>query len=94
MNRCIGLVMGLAIATPLLGADTAYKLPPKPIVEAVDAPSAPEAVVSPAGDAMLLVEYETNPPLEAVARPMLRVAGIRIDPGLSARRRTRRAIGL
>jgi dipeptidyl aminopeptidase/acylaminoacyl peptidase len=71
-----------------------YKLPPKPIVDAVDAATSPEAVVSPARDRMLLVEYEANPPLEAVARPMLRLAGTRIDPGLAAERRTWRAIGL
>jgi len=90
--RRLAVVLAVLVSSPVLGEG--YKVPPKPIVEAVDAPSAPEAFVSPAGDAMVLVEYETNPPLEAVARPMLRVAGIRIDPGLSARRRTRRAIGL
>ena len=90
--RRLAVLTALLLTAPLLAEG--YKLPPKPIVDAVAAATSPEAFVSPARDRMLLVEYEANPPLEAVARPMLRLAGTRIDPGLAAERRTWRAIGL
>jgi len=90
--RRTAILAALLVSAPVL-AD-GYKLPPKSIVDAVDAPPPLEAIVSPARDRMLLVEYEANPPLESIARPMLRLAGLRIDPGLSAERRTRRALGL
>jgi dipeptidyl aminopeptidase/acylaminoacyl peptidase len=74
--------------------DTAYKLPPREIVEIVDAVPTPEAVVSPTRDAMLLVEYEAYPPIAFVAQPILRLAGMRISPQTSSRQRTRRFTGI
>ena len=94
MKRFALLMALLASAALSLAADTAYKLPPKAIVDAVDAAPPPEAIVSLSRAAMLLVEYEANPPLAVIARPMLRIGGIRIDPGLSGRRRARRASAL
>jgi dipeptidyl aminopeptidase/acylaminoacyl peptidase len=75
-------------------AESVYKLPPKEIVEAVDAAVFPEAIASPARDALLLVDIEANPPISLLARPMLRIGGIRIDPALGGRRRVRRATGI
>ena len=59
------------------GAESVYKLPPKEVVDAVDARSAPEALASPSHDALLLVEVEDYPPISLLARPMLRIGGIR-----------------
>lgn len=82
------------VASALASADTAYKLPPKEIVDLVDAPPTPETVVSPTRDTMLLVDYEANQPIALVARPFLRLAGVRIDPRMGARQRTRRYTGI
>lgn len=82
------------VASAIASADTAYKLPPKEIVDLVDAPPTPETVVSPTRDTMLLVDYEANQPIALVARPFLRLAGVRIDPRMGARQRTRRYTGI
>ncbi len=75
-------------------AETRYKLPPREVVEIFDAPAPPTAVLSPRGDALLLVAVESNPPLALIAEPFLRLAGVRITPATSARRRTQRYTGL
>ena len=53
-------------------AQEPYKLPPKEVVELVDAPPPPQAVVSPTGDAVLLAEPEAYPPIALLAEPVLR----------------------
>jgi hypothetical protein len=61
-------------------AQSAYKLPPPGVVKIIDAPLTPTVVLSPTGNALLLVHLENYPPIEQLARPILRVAGVRIDP--------------
>ncbi|HYT32561.1 MAG TPA: S9 family peptidase, partial [Thermoanaerobaculia bacterium] len=86
--------VSLLLAALASVAETPYKLPPKEIVEAFDAPLTPEAVVAPTRNAVLLVEVETYPPISLLAQPILRLAGLRVSPRLSARQRTRRFTGL
>ncbi len=74
-------------------AQTRYKLPPKEIVDILDAPPAPFVIVSPTKNAMLFVEYRPNPSLEFIAQPILRLAGVRISPRLSAGQRITQYIG-
>ena len=62
-------------------ADEAYRQPPPEILHILNAPPTPEAMVSPAGTETLLVERILYPPVAELARPMLRIAGLRIDPG-------------
>jgi hypothetical protein len=91
-KRFILVVLGFAAAR--LCAQTAYKLPPKEIVDVIDAAPFPEAVVSPARDAMLLVEAEGYPPIALVSQPILRLGGLRISPAIGARQRLRRFTGI
>jgi dipeptidyl aminopeptidase/acylaminoacyl peptidase len=78
----------LALVTVPASADTAYKLPPKEIVDILDAPPTPQVAVNPLRDAMLLVDFEANPTIGLLARPLLRIAGLRIDPQANSRQRT------
>ncbi|HEY6050239.1 MAG TPA: S9 family peptidase, partial [Thermoanaerobaculia bacterium] len=97
MKRAAGaaLMVVAAFGASVPGfAESVYKLPPKEVVEAVDAAAFPEAIASPSRDALLLVDIEAYPPISLLARPMLRIAGIRIDPAMSSRRRVRRATGI
>lgn len=57
-----------------------YQLPPKEIIELVDAPSTPSLVVNPRGTLMLLLEGRELPTIEDLASEELRIAGMRIDP--------------
>lgn len=67
------------LAGPALPQET-YKKPPKEILDVLDAPVTPMAVVSPTWDTMLLAEPLRYPPIADLAQPMLRLAGLRINP--------------
>jgi dipeptidyl aminopeptidase/acylaminoacyl peptidase len=72
---------------------TTYKQPPREVIDILDAPSPPLVVPSPNGEWMLLVDVETMPPIELLARPFLRLGGVRVDPALGAKRREFRMKG-
>ena len=57
-----------------------YRLPPKSVVDIIDAAPEPSVILSPDGQSMLLIEFETMPDIGDLARPMDRLAGLRIDP--------------
>jgi dipeptidyl aminopeptidase/acylaminoacyl peptidase len=63
---------------PLVAQDP-YKLPPKVIVDILDAPPLPLALVSPDRVAILLGEQPSMPTIAELAAPMLRLAGSRIN---------------
>ena len=88
------LLVFLLLAAPPASAQEPYKLPPKEVVELVDAPPPPQAVVSPTGDAVLLAEPEAYPPIALLAEPVLRLGGVRISPATGCRQRTFRFTGL
>ena len=88
MRRCgLLLLFFLAIAALPAGAQTPYKLPPKDVVAILDAPPPPLVITSPARDAMLLVDVQPYPSIEVLAEPVLRVAGVRINPRTGSRQR-------
>lgn len=64
-----------------------YKTPPADVVDILDAPLTPAAVMSPMKDKILLVEYTPYPPISLVAQPFLKLGGTRINPVLNARQR-------
>jgi dipeptidyl aminopeptidase/acylaminoacyl peptidase len=57
-----------------------YRLPPPEIVRLVDAPRTPAAMIDPRRELILLMEQPSLPPISEIARPELRLAGLRIDP--------------
>jgi dipeptidyl aminopeptidase/acylaminoacyl peptidase len=61
-----------------------YKKPPQPILDILNAEPFPLASLSPARDVLLLATPLRYPPIAELARPMLRLAGVRIDPQNSA----------
>ena len=78
-----GAAFLLAAAAPgsaASGSATTYQKPPKAVLDILDAPQAPQVLVSPAGDQILLVDVIRYPSIADLARPMLRLAGLRIDP--------------
>jgi len=83
--RTILTVLGLAI-TGVVSAqeDTPppsdYLVPPQEIVEIVDAPPTPTAIVSPNRKTIAFIERRGAPPIQWLARTMHRLAGYRIDP--------------
>jgi dipeptidyl aminopeptidase/acylaminoacyl peptidase len=63
-----------------LFAQTTYRTPPAPIAEILEQPPLPFASTSPDGRLLLLQERALMPPIDELAAPMLRLAGMRINP--------------
>jgi dipeptidyl aminopeptidase/acylaminoacyl peptidase len=89
------LVLTILVMSPLIAyAQAPYKVPPKEVVDILDAPPTPFVRVSPRNNALLLVDYQPHPPIALVSRPFLRLAGVRIDPELNARQRLTQYTGI
>lgn len=71
----------LLIPTQAFAAETSngYNLPPKNILDVMNAPASPNALVSPTHDTILLVAMQQYPSISRVATPFLRLAGVRVE---------------
>ncbi len=76
--------LALFIAVQVFAQQT-YKLPPREVVDILDAPPTPLVSESPAGDVLALIHYEPMPAIADLSRPILRIGGIRIAPTLNSR---------
>jgi dipeptidyl aminopeptidase/acylaminoacyl peptidase len=76
MRRTL-LLMVLAI--PIL-AELTYQKPPQEILDILNAPAPPVLGVNPTRTYATLSEIQRYPSIAEVSRPMLRLAGLRIDP--------------
>jgi dipeptidyl aminopeptidase/acylaminoacyl peptidase len=74
------LAPALLLARQPGALEAGYQLPPKVIVDILDAPPPPMAIVSPARDVMALLDRVSMPKIADLAEPMLRLAGMRINP--------------
>jgi dipeptidyl aminopeptidase/acylaminoacyl peptidase len=72
----------------------AFLIPDADVVSIIDAPPTPLASAAPSERFVVLVHYVSHPPIAMLARPRLRLAGLRLDPTIGGRQRTRRFTGL
>ena len=93
MNRLLPGVF-LSWLGAVAPAQTTYRLPPRPIVDCLDAPAPPAVSVSPDRSHLLLTERESMPSIAVLARPVLALAGRRIDPGSRGPQRGPRGTGM
>ena len=70
----------LVLAIPLPADQLAYQKPPKAILDVLNAPQLPALAVNPTKTYATLSEAARYPSIAEVSAPMLRLAGIRIDP--------------
>jgi dipeptidyl aminopeptidase/acylaminoacyl peptidase len=70
----------LSMTSLAILAQTSYKKPPDAIRMVLDAPATPRALVSPNKSHLLLITPDRYPPIAELAQPMLRLAGLRINP--------------
>ena len=68
------------LAATLSCAQQAYQKPPREVLDILNAPMTPRAFVSPARTHVLLAEALRYPPIADLSQPMLRLAGLRINP--------------
>ncbi len=88
-QRIVGVVLWcLFLMCALPVAQNEYRLPPEDVVRILDAAPTPVSSVSPAGDRLLLAQYRSMPSIEHMAKPILRLAGVRIEPNSNARQVT------
>jgi len=94
LSRACALALVLALGTlPILGA-LKYQKPPKEVLDVLNAPNPPAFSVSPTGDRALMVDSLRYPPIADLAQPMLRLAGLRINPKTNGRHRVPHGVGL
>ena len=87
-NFVVSFFILIFLSSLPLSAQEPYKLPLKEVIDIVDAPPPPRALMSPTGDFMLLADYEVMPSIAYMAQPMLRLAGMRITPKYNSRQQT------
>jgi dipeptidyl aminopeptidase/acylaminoacyl peptidase len=69
----------MVLAIPIL-AELTYQKPPQEILDILNAPAPPVLGVNPPRTYATLSEIQRYPSIAEVSRPMLRLAGLRIDP--------------
>ena len=85
------LSAGLAVSA---NAEEGYRTPPAEITDIVTRAPAPRVSLSPDKSTMLLMEREALPPVADLARPMEKLAGLRLDASINDRHGTRAYVGL
>lgn len=64
----------------IANAQQSYMKPPKQVEDVLNAPSTPNTSVSPSADYVILYRSVPYPSIADMAQPMLRLAGLRINP--------------
>ncbi len=90
----VGLALTLVLTAAMGWAQQPYQKPPKAIEDVLNAPQTPSASVSPARDVVILTTPASYPTIADLAQPMLRLAGLRINPNTNGPHNPPRIIGM
>ncbi len=71
-----------------------YQAPSKAIMDVLNSPAIPSVSVSPVRDRIALLEPLRYPPISELAQPMLRIAGLRINPNTNGQHRQQYFVSL
>src|SRR5262245_21457637 len=93
-RRAAPALVALTLFAAALPAQTTYHKAPKPIADVLDAPAHPQALLSPTRDRLLLVEFARYPTIAELSEPMLRLAGLRVNPATTGPHAPPRVVGL
>src|SRR5829696_2504225 len=85
-RAALAALCALLAAAGALPAQT-YRKPPQAVLDVLNAPVPPVGALSPTREYMLLARGVRYPPISELAQPMLRLAGVRINPTTSGRHR-------
>ncbi len=85
MRRCVlavalAVVAGVSSLVAQQAGPSTYLVPPKAIVDILDAEPLPGVTVSPTRDVLALLPRRAMPSIAELAQPMLRLAGVRVNP--------------
>ncbi len=84
----------VAASTAAAKPHSGYLTPPTAIVDILDADPLPGVVVSPAQDTIALLARHSMPSIAEVSQPMLRLAGMRINPRTNGPHRSLTSTGI
>jgi dipeptidyl aminopeptidase/acylaminoacyl peptidase len=76
----VAVLLCASLAAPAFADAVRYRTPPPAIEAALNAPPVPTVVVGPRHGVLAIMTPLRYPPVADLARPMLRLAGLRIDP--------------
>lgn len=96
-HRLFWSVALAATATTLLASGPAhagYAVPPPELLKVLKAPPPPTPSLDPTGHTLLLSTAQTYPSIERVARPYLKLAGVRLEPANRSRHDTPAGYGI
>ncbi|MGL6074366.1 MAG: prolyl oligopeptidase family serine peptidase, partial [Fimbriiglobus sp.] len=93
MMRTLLLVSFLMLSTEAFG-QSVYQRPPDVVSKVLDAPAPPGVSLSPTRDTVLFVQSARYPAVAELAEPMLRLAGLRLNPKTHGPAREPRIVGL
>jgi len=95
LSTALGLTLAVGTtATALAQEEEGYRLPPDAIADIVTRAPPPAISISPDRDQLLLMDRESLPPVAELARPMEKLAGLRLDASINDRYGTRSIVGL
>jgi dipeptidyl aminopeptidase/acylaminoacyl peptidase len=83
MKTRFALLVGMsftALVAGTLAAQQKYERPPQAILDVLEAPPPALSLLSPPGNVLLLATPGYYPPISVFAQPLLRLAGVRINP--------------
>lgn len=86
---CSLVLLSLLVLPASVQAQDGYQMPPANLKKLADVPPTPRVSVSPSQSHMLLMEQASLPPIEELAQPELRLAGLRINPRTNGPSRVR-----
>ncbi|MCU1289548.1 MAG: glutamyl peptidase, partial [Acidobacteria bacterium] len=87
MKTKILLLLAVLILPANLFAQGRYEPPPQDVLDILNAPATPSTSLSPAKDVIALLEPLRYPPIAELSQPMLRLAGLRINPNTNGAHR-------
>lgn len=88
------LLIALLILPAGIFAQGSYKQPPKEIMDVLNSTVTPSTSISPSRDKIALLEPLRYPPISELAQPMLRIAGLRINPNTNGQHRQPYSVSL
>src|SRR5689334_21787710 len=80
MKPATRITIAIVSAVSALFAAEVYRQPPKAVLDILNAPPTPTLSLSPARTYAMQGAPVRNPPIAELSQPMLRLAGLRINP--------------
>ena len=84
--RCMFGILAVTLFAGVAVAQQKYEKPPQEVLDVLNAPLPPTPFLSPTRDMVALAQPMVYPAISDLAEPMLRLAGVRINPRTNAER--------